>query len=107
MTYLLGFNHQVGLEFLLVTGLIKKGSIRNPLGYSVLPNEWENFVIGENLKEVMKTTVTVTSVDRSRYYFIHYGNQDQSAASESIVGVASQGCFPDALKKDSLKVNEE
>ena len=76
MTYLLGFDHQVGLEFLLVTGLIKKGSIRNPLGYSVLPNEWENFVIEENLKEVMETTVTVTSVDRSRYYFIHYGNKD-------------------------------
>jgi hypothetical protein len=31
----------------------------------------------------------------------------QSAASESIVGVASQGCFLDALKKDSLKVDEE
>ena len=39
LTHLLGFDHRVGLEFLLATGLIKKGSIRNPDGYAVVPIE--------------------------------------------------------------------
>jgi hypothetical protein len=60
---LLGFEHEAGINFLLITGLIKRGSIRDPNGYSVIPSEWEEFVVEEKLKN----TVTITSIERSRF----------------------------------------
>jgi hypothetical protein len=48
LTHLLGFEHHVGLQYLVVTGLIEKGSIQNPVGYVVVPHEWEKFVIKES-----------------------------------------------------------
>jgi hypothetical protein len=49
LTHLLGFEHHVGLQFLMVTGLIKK-SIQNPAGYAAVPHEWEIFAIEETKK---------------------------------------------------------
>jgi hypothetical protein len=67
LTHLLGFEHHVGLQFVVVMGLIKKGSIRNSAGYAVLPHEWEKIAIKENLKDSTETSVTTTSVLHSRY----------------------------------------
>jgi len=77
LTHLLGFEHHVGLQYLVVTGLIEKGSIQNPVGYVVVPHEWEKFVIKENLKDSIETSATITLVLHSRYYFIHYGHKDK------------------------------
>jgi hypothetical protein len=41
LTSLLGFNYEVGLEFLYSTGLAKKGSSRNPLAPIVVSMEWD------------------------------------------------------------------
>ena len=63
MNHLLGFEHEAGINFLLITGLIKRGSIRDPNGNSVIPSELGEFVVEEKLKN----TVTITSIECSRF----------------------------------------
>jgi hypothetical protein len=77
LTQLLGFEHSVGLQFLMVTGLIKKGNPKHQDAYAVLQGEWEKFAVEQNLSDIIETSATATYVNRSRHYFIHYGHKDQ------------------------------
>ncbi len=46
LTHLLGFEHQVGLEFLCSAGLLKSGPKNNT--FSVLYKEWDLFIVQES-----------------------------------------------------------
>jgi hypothetical protein len=72
LTHLLGFEHIAGLQFLVLTGLISRSPKSDT--FSVVPNEWEKFVIEQNLQSSMEITPTITTVGR-RHYFIHYGQK--------------------------------
>jgi hypothetical protein len=63
LTSLLGFEHQLGLEFLCSTGLLKSGT--KPNSFSVVYEEWELFVVQEKLQKIMET-INRTSVSRSK-----------------------------------------
>jgi hypothetical protein len=65
------------VQFLLVTGLIKKGNSCNQDAFVVIQCEWEKFVVEQNLSDIMETSVSITAVNCFRYYFIHYGPKDQ------------------------------
>jgi hypothetical protein len=73
LTYLLGFEHEVGLQFLAGTGLLKHGT-QNAPSFSVVQDEWDKFILEENLSNIMET-VNRTSVARKKYYFINYGKK--------------------------------
>jgi len=70
LTSVLGFEHQVGLDFLAGTGLLKLG---NP-SYCVVQAEWEKFLLEHNLQDIMETD-NRSSVMHSKHYFINYGNK--------------------------------
>ncbi len=72
LTHLLGFEHIAGLQFLVLTGLISRSPKSDT--FSVVPNEWEKFVVEQNLQSSMEITPTITTVGR-RHYFIHYGQK--------------------------------
>jgi hypothetical protein len=73
LTSLLGFEHDIGLQFLVGTGLIKRLGRDKPC-YTIVQNEWEKFILEENLQDVMES-INQTSVMRSKYYFINYGRK--------------------------------
>ena len=75
LTSLLGFEHEVGLQFLAGTGLIKSSRGEHP-SYSVVQVEWERFIVEEKLQDIMES-VNRTSVGRSKFYFINYGKKDR------------------------------
>ena len=75
LTSILGYEHNVGLEFLVGTGLIKRVSQVTP-SYAVVQAEWDRFIVEEKLQEIMET-VNRTSVMRSKYYFINYGKKNK------------------------------
>jgi hypothetical protein len=58
LIHLLRCEHHMGLEFLLATGLIKKGSIQIPNGYAVVPTEQGKHVEEEKLKDMIELTTT-------------------------------------------------
>jgi hypothetical protein len=98
LSYLLGFEHQVGLEFLYSTGLVKKGNRRSPLSCAVVLAEWDKFIAEENLQDVMEM-VNKTTVDHKKYYFIHYGmkNKPQHRPIDQF-----NGTMPQPSKKKSF-----
>jgi len=73
LTSLLGFEHDIGLQFLVGTGLIKRLGGDKPC-YTIVQNEWEKFILKENLQDVIES-VNWMSVMRSKYYFINYGRK--------------------------------
>jgi hypothetical protein len=76
LTSVLGFGHQIGLDFLAGTGLLKRG---NP-SYCVVQAEWEKFILEHNLQDIMET-VNWSSVIHSKYYFINNGNKTKLSHS--------------------------
>jgi hypothetical protein len=44
LTYLLGFDEDAGIDFLCMTGLIKRGHSRNQLATTVVTAEWDKFI---------------------------------------------------------------
>ena len=52
LTSLLGFEHDVGLQFLCSAGLLKPGPKKS---YSVLIEQWDLFIVQEKLQEIMET----------------------------------------------------
>jgi hypothetical protein len=75
LTSLLGYEHMVGLEFLVSTGLVKRINQEKP-SYLVVLAEWEKFIVEEKLQNIMET-VNRSSVMRSKYYFINYGKKNK------------------------------
>jgi hypothetical protein len=66
----------VGLQFLMVTGLIKKKAFKillDMLQYLMS----ERYLPLKRLKKFTETSVTITMVFHSRYYCIHYGHKDK------------------------------
>ncbi len=55
LTYLLGVEHQVGLEFLCSTEQLKCGTTKNAQPFSVVKAEWDKFIMEENLDEILET----------------------------------------------------
>jgi len=70
LTSLLGFEHDVGLQFLCSAGLLKPGPKKS---YSVLIEQWDLFIVQEKLQEIMET-VNKSSISQ-RFFFINYGNR--------------------------------
>jgi hypothetical protein len=64
LTSVLGFGHQIGLDFLAGTGLLKRG---NP-SYCVVQAEWEKFILEHNLQEFInngnKTKLSHSPIDQ-------------------------------------------
>jgi hypothetical protein len=73
LTHLLGFEHLVGLQFMVSTGLLKCG-LNNSQSFSAMQAEWDKFIIEQSLQDIMET-VNQTSVVRVKYYFINYGKK--------------------------------
>ncbi len=74
LTYLLGFEHEVGLEFLVGTELLKHETQNTP-SFSVMQAEWDKFRFEENLDNMMEA-VNRTSLSRNKYYFINYSKKE-------------------------------
>lgn len=73
LTSLLGYEHKLGLEFLVGTGLVRRGHQENP-SYAVVKKEWEMFIVEHDLQEIMEG-INQTSVDRNKIQFINYGRR--------------------------------
>ena len=74
LTNLIGFDHQVGLQFLCSAGLLKTGPKKN--SYSVQIEQWELFIVQERLTRMIET-VNRTSISGSKYFFINIGNKEK------------------------------
>jgi hypothetical protein len=74
LTSLLGYEHKVGLEFLVSTGLVKLINQDKP-SYLVVLAEWDKFIVEEKLQNIMET-VNRSSIMHSMYYFINYGKKN-------------------------------
>lgn len=74
LTNLIGFDHQVGLQFLCSAGLLKTGPKKN--SYSVQIEQWELFIVQERLTRMMET-INRTSISGSKYFFINIGNKEK------------------------------
>ena len=66
----------MGLEFLYSMGLVKAGNSQNPHASVVVQLEWDKFIQEEKLANIMEA-VNRTSVSRTRYYFVNYGQKDR------------------------------
>lgn len=75
LSYLLGFEYNIGVDFLCMIGLAKRGHSRNPLSATVVTTEWEKFIEEEQLSNIMEN-VNKTKVARTAYYFINYGKKE-------------------------------
>ena len=73
LTSLLGYEHKLGLEFLVGTGLVRRGHQENP-SYAVVKKEWEMFIVEHDLQEIMEG-INQTSVDHNKIQFINYGRR--------------------------------
>ena len=73
LTSLLGYEHKLGLEFLVGTGLVRRGHQENP-SYAVVKKEWEMFIVEHDLQEIMEG-INQTSVVRNKIQFINYGRR--------------------------------
>jgi hypothetical protein len=51
LMYLLGLEYEVGLEFLVSTGLLKHGT-KNALSLSAVQDQWDNFILEGNLTNI-------------------------------------------------------
>ena len=74
MSYYLGFEHNIGIQFLCSTGLLKIGNSRNSNSVSVVKAEWDKFIVEEQLSDFTET-VNITSVSNKRYYFVNFGRK--------------------------------
>ena len=54
LTHLLGFEHLVGLQFMVSTGLLKHGLSKSQ-SFCVFQAKWEKFIIEKSLQDVMET----------------------------------------------------
>ena len=63
LPYLLGFEQDGGIDFLCMTGLIKRGHSRNQLAAVVVTAEWDKFIDEQNLGDIMET-INKTSISR-------------------------------------------
>ncbi len=63
LTYLLGFQHDVGIEFLCSTGLVKKGYSNNPDAYVIVKGEWNKFIYEQNISNITET-ISHTTVSK-------------------------------------------
>jgi hypothetical protein len=61
LTSFLGFEHQVGLQFLVGTSLIKRSSGEQP-SYLVVQKEWERFILEEKLQDIMESVLGAQSI---------------------------------------------
>jgi hypothetical protein len=74
LTFLLGFHHEEGINFLCSLGLLKRGHSRSPDAISVVQKAWDRFVDEELLGDIMEY-ITKTTVGDTLHYFIHYGKK--------------------------------
>ena len=70
----LGYDFEVGVDFLCSLGLLKRGHGRYPNAVTVLLAEWDKFIIEQELGDIMET-ITRTQVGDKMHYFINYGNK--------------------------------
>jgi len=73
LSSVLGYEHEVGLEFLVGTGLIIRRHEQNP-SYSVVKKEWEMLIVAHGLQDIMEG-INRTRVDAVNTLFIYYGNK--------------------------------
>ena len=74
LTHLLGFRHEVGVDFLSSIGLLRRGHSRSPSAITVVNSAWDKFIEEEQLGDIMET-ITKSTVSCTKYYFINYGKK--------------------------------
>lgn len=74
LTYLLGLEHSVGIDFLCSAGFLKRGHSKYPNAISVVKAEWDAFVVEEGLGDVLEP-VNISLVSGKRYPFINLGSR--------------------------------
>jgi hypothetical protein len=74
LTHLLGFHHEVGVDFLCSIGLLRHGHSRSPNAITVVTSSWDTFIEEEKLGDIMET-ITKSTVSRKKCYFINYGKK--------------------------------
>lgn len=70
LPYHLGLDHEVGIDFLSMTGLVRKVNSRNLHCTVVVQAEWANFVVEQHLSEMLDT-VNKPVVSQSRKNLNH------------------------------------
>jgi hypothetical protein len=73
LSSLLGYEHEVGLEFLVGTGLLRRGNQSNA-SYAMVKKEWDMFIVENDLQDIMEG-VNQTSVDHLKTLFGNYVNK--------------------------------
>jgi hypothetical protein len=68
LPYHLGLDHEVGIDFLSMTGLVRKVNRGNLHCTVVVQAEWANIVVEQHLSEILDT-VNKPVVSQSRFFF--------------------------------------
>ncbi len=74
LTYYLGFEHTIGIQFLCSAGLLKVGNSRNSHSTVVVKAEWDKFIEEEQLSDFTES-LNITSVSNKRFYFVNFGRK--------------------------------
>jgi hypothetical protein len=74
LTHLLGFNHEVGVDFLCSIRFLRHGHSRSPRATTVVNSAWDKLIEVEQLGDIMET-ITKSTVSCTKYYFINYGKK--------------------------------
>jgi hypothetical protein len=76
LTYLLGFQGDVGVDFLCSTGLVKKGYSMNPDAFVVVKGEWDKFIHEQSIEDIAEP-ITHTTITKKKHWFINIGRKEK------------------------------